>query len=192
MRKVKSFFDYALAIILLPVLLPLIFLLVLFASLDTGQFGMFPQKRVGKDARIFPIYKIRSMKGRSELSVTTESTHAITAFGKFIRKTKLDETPQIFNILLGQMSFVGPRPDVAGYADLLQGEDRIILSVKPGITGPAQIAFKDEEETLRRVDDPQRYNDEVIWPEKVRINKNYVKNWTFSRDLNYLILTIFN
>ena len=190
--KVKSFFDYALAIILLPVLLPLILLLILIASIDTGQFGMFSQMRVGKNAQLFPIYKIRSMKGGSDIAVTTESTHIITSFGKFIRKTKLDETPQIFNILLGQMSFVGPRPDVTGYADLLQGDDRIILSVKPGITGPAQIAFKDEEETLNRVDNPLKYNDEVLWPEKVKINKNYVENWTFSRDLNYLVQTIFN
>lgn len=190
--KVKSFFDYALAIILLPVLLPLILLLILIASIDTGQFGMFSQMRVGKNAQLFPIYKIRSMKGHSNIAVTTEFTHTITAFGKFIRKTKLDETPQIFNILLGQMSFVGPRPDVTGYADLLQGDDRIILSVKPGITGPAQIAFKDEEETLNRVDNPLKYNDEVLWPEKVKINKNYVENWTFSRDLNYLVQTIFN
>jgi|SRR5690606_27589254 len=190
--KVKSLFDYVLAIILLPVLLPIILLLILIASIDTGQFGMFSQMRVGKNAISFPIYKIRSMKGRSDIAVTTESTHRITPFGRFIRKTKLDETPQIFNILLGQMSFVGPRPDVAGYADLLKGEDRIILNVKPGITGPAQIAFKDEEETLNQVENPLKYNDEVLWPEKVKINKNYVENWSFSKDLNYLVQTIFN
>ncbi len=190
--KVKSFFDYALAIILLPVLLPLILILIFISSIDTGQFGLFFQMRVGKNAILFPIYKIRSMKGRSDIDVTSESTHKITSFGRFIRKTKLDETPQIFNILLDQMSFVGPRPDVPGYADELEGEDRIILSVKPGITGPAQIAFKDEEKTLNQVEDPLKYNDEVLWPEKVKINKNYVENWSFSKDFNYLVQTIFN
>ncbi len=190
--KVKSFFDYALAIILLPVLLPLILILILISSIDTGQFGLFSQMRVGKNAVLFPIYKIRTMKGQSDIAVTSESTHEITSFGRFLRKTKWDETPQIFNILLGQMSFVGPRPDVAGYADLLKGEDRIILTVKPGITGPAQIAFKDEEETLNQVENPLKYNDEVIWPEKVKINKDYVENWSFSRDLNYLVQTIFS
>ncbi|MBA5628380.1 sugar transferase [Moheibacter lacus] len=190
--KVKALLDYALAILLLPVLLPIVFILILIATLDTGQFGLFSQIRVGKNAEFFKIFKIRSMKGKHEVDITTEKTHKITWFGQFLRNSKLDETPQIFNILLGQMSFVGPRPDVPGYADQLKDENRIILTVKPGITGPAQIAFQNEEEILNQVENPQRYNDEVLWPEKVRINKSYVENWTFSKDLNYLFQTIFN
>lgn len=189
--KVKTLFDYALAIFLLPFLMPIILILILISSWDTKEFGLFSQIRIGKNAKLFKIYKIRSMKGMYELDVTTNQTHKITSFGKFLRNSKLDETPQIFNILLGQMSFVGPRPDVPGYADQLKTDDRIILSVKPGITGPAQLAFKDEELILNRQADPLHYNDTVLWPEKIRINKDYVRNWTFSRDLNYLIKTIF-
>ena len=191
--KAKTLFDYVLAILLFPVLVPILVILILISTIDTGQFGLFSQIRVGKNAALFPIFKIRSMKGAAyETDVTTEKTHKITGFGKFIRKSKLDETPQILNILLGQMSFVGPRPDVPGYADELKGKDRIVLSVKPGITGPAQLAFKNEEELLNRVENPLTYNDEVLWPEKVQINKSYVENWSFSGDLNYLIQTIFH
>jgi lipopolysaccharide/colanic/teichoic acid biosynthesis glycosyltransferase len=89
------------------------------------------------------------------------------------------------------MSFVGPRPDVPGYADQLQGENRIILSVKPGITGPASLAFKDEEDLLARQNDPQRYNDEVIWPKKVAINKDYIKNYSLITDIRIIWKTIF-
>lgn len=189
---VKTLFDYVLAILLFPVLLPILFILILISTVDTGQFGLFSQIRIGKNAVQFPIFKIRSMKGAAyETDITTEKTHKITRFGKFIRKSKLDETPQILNILLGQMSFVGPRPDVPGYADLLEDKDRIILTVKPGITGPAQLAFKNEEEILNQVENPLIYNDEVLWPEKVQINRSYVENWSFSKDLNYLVQTIF-
>lgn len=187
----KTFFDYLLAIILLPILLPIIIILVLYSTLDTGEFGLFSQPRIGKNARVFNIYKIRSMKGDYESDVTTEKTHHITDFGSFIRRTKLDELPQIFNILLGHMSFVGPRPDVAGYADALKGDDRIILTVKPGITGPAQLAYRDEDELLNEQDDPEWYNDTVIWPEKVKINKGYVENWSFWGDINYIYNTVF-
>ncbi len=188
---VKTIFDYTLAILLFPFLFPVILILILVSTLDTGEFGLFSQTRVGKNAVLFQIFKIRSMKGMYEVDVTTDKTHKITGFGKFIRRSKLDETPQIFNILLGQMSFVGPRPDVPGYADKLVGEDRIILSFKPGITGPAQLAFKNEEEILNQQLNPLRYNDEVLWPEKVQINKDYVQNWSFSLDLHYLIKTLF-
>lgn len=188
----KLLFDYFLAVILLPVLLPIIIILVIISTIDTQEFGLFSQERIGQFGRTFPIYKIRSMKGKSNSSfVTTSKTHQITPFGAFIRKAKLDELPQIFNILLGHMSFVGPRPDVKGYADELQGVDRIILKCKPGITGPAQIAFKNEEELLAEQENPLKYNDEMIWPEKVKINREYVQNWTFWADLKYIFQTIF-
>lgn len=187
----KTLIDYVLALVLLPILFPMIFALVLIATLDTGQFGLFQQARIGRKAKPFQIFKIRSMKGRYESSVTTSKSHRITKFGQFLRNSKLDELPQIFNILKGDMSFVGPRPDVKGYADELQGEDRIILSFKPGITGPAQLAFKEEETLLLMQENPIYYNDEVLWPEKVKINKSYVENWSFMRDIQYLFQTIF-
>lgn len=188
---IKTIFDYLLAMLMLPILVPVIIILVILSTIDTGEFGLFSQIRVGKGGKFFKIYKIRTMKGKYESDVTTSKTHQITPLGNFIRKTKLDETPQIFNILLGQMSFVGPRPDVPGYADELKGDDRIILSLKPGITGPAQLAFKNEDEELNLQEDPVRYNDEVLWPEKIEINKEYVKNRSFWEDIGYLFKTVF-
>uniref|UniRef100_UPI0025BFCAE4 sugar transferase n=1 Tax=Aquisalimonas sp. TaxID=1872621 RepID=UPI0025BFCAE4 len=94
----------------------------------------------------------------------------------------LDELPQLINVLKGDMSFVGPRPDVPAFADTLAGEDRIILSVRPGITGPATLKYRDEETLLAEADDPEAYNSEVIYPDKVRINREYV-HWSFWRDL---------
>jgi lipopolysaccharide/colanic/teichoic acid biosynthesis glycosyltransferase len=111
--------------------------------------------------------------------------------GRFWRKTKIDELPQLINVLKGDMSFVGPRPDVPGYADKLEGEDRIVLSVRPGITGPATLKYRDEEALLAGQKDPERYNNEVIWPDKVRINKEYIKSYSFKNDLVYIAKTIF-
>ena len=130
------------------------------------------------------------MKGEYSSSITTGEMR-ITKLGKFLRRYKLDEIPQIFNILKGDMSWVGPRPDVFGYADKLEGEDRIILSVKPGITGPAQLKYRNEEEILSKVKDPKLYNDNIIWKDKVKINKDYIENWSFTNDVNYLLRTIF-
>ena len=110
--------------------------------------------------------------------------------GKFFRKTKIDELPQLQNVLIGKMSFVGPRPDVPGYADKLEGDDRIILTVRPGITGPSSMKYKDEEELLEKQDDPRGYNDNVIWPDKVIINREYIRNWSFKKDIAYIIKTV--
>jgi lipopolysaccharide/colanic/teichoic acid biosynthesis glycosyltransferase len=107
-----------------------------------------------------------------------------------MRKCSLDELPELWNILKGDMSFVGPRPDVPGYADLLKGEDRLLLSIKPGLTGAASMMFSNEEELLALQDDPIRYNDEILYPEKVRINNEYVKNRSFFLDLKIIIFTI--
>lgn len=184
----KSFFDFILTLFLLPIFLPIIVVLCIISWLETGQSGIFTQKRVGRNAVLFRIYKIRSMKDSSDEFSTQKN---VSSYGKFLRNSKLDETPQLFNILLGQMSFVGPRPDIEGYADQLKGDDRIILTVKPGITGPAQLAFRNEELILKEQKDPLRYNDEILWPQKVQINKEYVENWSFLSDINYLIKTIF-
>jgi lipopolysaccharide/colanic/teichoic acid biosynthesis glycosyltransferase len=125
-----------------------------------------------------------------EMTVTSSDDVRITTIGGFFRRVKIDELPQLWNVLIGQMSFVGPRPDVAGYADKLKGEDRIILSVKPGITGPAQLAYRDEEKILSNQNNHIKYNDEVIWPDKIKINRMYVENYSFFKDLYYIGKTV--
>lgn len=190
MRRMKILFDYALALFLLLVfLLPMLLIWVL-ASVETKQNGLFFQQRIGRNGKPFTIYKFRTLKGNYSSSITTEKTHKITTFGRFLVRTKLDETPQLFNILNGTMSFVGPRPDVPGYADKLEGEDRVILEVKPGITGPAQLVYRNESELLNQVENPIEYNDKVIWPNKIRINKMYVEEWSFGKDLLYIAKTL--
>jgi lipopolysaccharide/colanic/teichoic acid biosynthesis glycosyltransferase len=125
-----------------------------------------------------------------DTTITSSNDVRITKSGKFFRDTKVDELPQLFNILMGDMSFVGPRPDVEGYADKLQGDDRIILSIKPGITGPASLKYKDEEDILSKKINPKEYNDRIIWPDKIKINKEYLKNWTLKKDIMYIIKTV--
>lgn len=186
----KNIFDYILALILLIFLVGLIVLLIIISSFDTNQFGVFTQERVGKNGHFFKIYKIRTIRGISNSTVTTDQ-HQITKIGKVLRDYKFDELPQLFNILKGEMSFVGPRPDVKGYADELKVDDQIMLEVKPGITGPAQLKYRNEEEILSNVNDPIKYNDEIIWPDKVKINVEYVKNWSFKQDLIYMFQTVF-
>ncbi|CAG0906699.1 unnamed protein product [Cyprideis torosa] len=171
-------------------LFPLILILVLLATWSTQSWGLFSQSRIGLHGKPFQIYKIRTMRGKKESSVTTAIDPYVTPLGRFFRKTKLDELPQLINVLKGEMSFVGPRPDVAGFADGLEGEDRIILSVKPGITGPASLDFRNEEELLAQQEDPEDYNRKVIWPKKVEINKEYVRQQSFTKDLYYLWKTL--
>jgi lipopolysaccharide/colanic/teichoic acid biosynthesis glycosyltransferase len=165
----------------------------LIASIETRSNGFFFQKRVGKDGKLFNVVKIKTMRNNSESggTITTSDDARITRSGSFFRKTKVDELPQLWNVLVGDMSFVGPRPDVEGYADKLEGEDRIILSVRPGITGPASLKYRNEEQILSEKEDPKKYNDEIIWPDKVRINVEYIKNWSLKKDIGYIIKTIF-
>ncbi len=164
---------------------------IIIASFSTKSFGIFSQNRVGKNAKLFKLHKIKSMRVNDATHhITTANDLRVTKFGKFLRKSKMDELPQLINVLLGDMSFVGPRPDVEGYADKLVGDDRIILSVKPGITGPATIKFSDEEEILAKQEDPISYNDSVLWPQKVEINKMYLKEWNFFKDLRYIYITV--
>ena len=188
-KLLKILFDYSLAFLLLLVLFPLITILVILSTISTGKFGVFSQERVGKGGAIFRIFKVRSMDVQSGDVITAENDPRITRFGHFIRITKLDELLQLFNIIKGDMSFVGPRPDVIGYADKLVGDDRIILSVKPGITGPATIFYRNEEHLLVGKKDKNKYNDEVLWPNKVKINKEYLENWSFVADMKILVRT---
>lgn len=155
--------------------------LVVVSTIDTGKFGLFIQKRVGLNGRLFKVLKIRSMKNPD-----VEPTR----FGKFIRNTKLDELPQLINVLKGDMSLVGPRPDVEGFADKLTGEESAILSLKPGITSMAAIKYFKEEEILINRKDAEFYNKNIIWPDKVKMNLEYVRNWSIVLDLKIIFLTI--
>jgi lipopolysaccharide/colanic/teichoic acid biosynthesis glycosyltransferase len=153
--------------------------------------AFFRQKRVGQNGELFTMIKFRTMKvdhGGNSISVKGESR--ITPLGASLRKYKLDELPELWNVFMGEMSFVGPRPDIPGYADLLLGEDRKILLLKPGITGPASIKYFNEEEILALQSDPKKYNDEVIYPDKVRINLEYLKRRNILMDFFFILLTI--
>lgn len=162
------------------------------ASVDTRSNGFFLQKRVGKDGRLFTIIKIKTMRqnGGTATNVTTSTDPRITALGRHLRRYKIDELPQFWNVLVGDMSFVGPRPDVPGFADRLDGEERLLLSVRPGITGPATLKYRKEEELLAAQDDPETYNRDVIYPDKIRINLAYIQRWRMADDLKYIWRTI--
>ena len=189
----KRLLDIFLSILGLILSFPVLGILWIIAAINTHSFGLLAQKRIGKGGKPFLLFKLKTMRDDEEAStfITTATDKRITNFGRFLRKTKLDELPQLWNVLIGKMSLVGPRPDVAGYADQLRGEDRIILSVRPGITGPASLAFRDEEELLAKQENPQQYNDKVIWPEKVRINKAYIKNYSLRKDIQIIWQTVF-
>jgi len=190
-ERIKRGFDLVLSVIGIGVSWWVILLAWIVASVETRSNGMFFQKRIGKDGKIFSVFKIKTMKDvHGGSTVTTSTDRRITRSGAFFRKTKIDELPQLFNVLLGQMSFVGPRPDVPGFADKLEGDDRMILHVRPGITGPASLKYRDEESLLAKQKDPERYNREVIWPDKVRINKAYITSWSLKKDIDYIIQTI--
>jgi lipopolysaccharide/colanic/teichoic acid biosynthesis glycosyltransferase len=191
-KIVKRSFDIFFALFGLVLLSPIILLSYIVAAFETLSNGFFVQQRVGMNGYVFSVVKIKTMKSLAgeNSTITSSNDVRITKSGIFFRKTKIDELPQLWNVLIGQMSFVGPRPDVPGYADRLQGKDRVILSVRPGITGPAQLAYKNEEEILAKQDDMVKYNNEVIWPDKVSINIKYTDNPSFFRDLYYIWKTI--
>ena len=190
----KRTFDLSLACIGLFLVGWLIIVAWIAATVDTRANGFFLQRRVGYRGRLFTVIKIRTMRVQSALTttVTTADDARITALGGLLRKHKIDELPQLINVLLGHMSFVGPRPDVPGFADTLADDDRrVILSVRPGITGPATLKYRNEESLLADQADPESYNREVIYPDKVRLNRAYVENWSFFTDLRYILRTIF-
>jgi lipopolysaccharide/colanic/teichoic acid biosynthesis glycosyltransferase len=152
------------------------------ASLDTHSNGIFVQERIGQRGRVFKIFKIRTMHPMSS---------KISSLGAFLRKSKIDEWPQLWNVLIGDMSFVGPRPDVPGYYDLLEGEFRKILELKPGITSEASIKYKKEEILLAAQENPTHYNDSVIFKDKVRMNLEYYYHRSFFGDLLIIGKTVF-
>lgn len=192
MKILKYIFDRTMALIGLLFLWPILLIVAVLIKCKMPGPVLFVQQRVGKDGKLFACHKFRSMTtahGGSSVSVAGESR--ITPLGARLRKYKLDELPELWDVLAGNMSFVGPRPDVPGYADQLQGEDRIILSLRPGITGPATLKYRNEEELLATVENPVRYNDEVIYPDKVRINRYYAEHYSFMDDLKMIFCTVF-
>ncbi len=188
----KWLFDRVMAAIGLVVLLPVFVVVGLLIKIKMPDGPVFfCQKRVGKGGKIFTMVKFRSMVvSHSGSSVSVAGESRISPLGAKLRKYKLDELPELWNVLVGDMSFVGPRPDVPGFADKLVGEEREILQLRPGITGPASLKYRNEEELLAQVDDPVKYNAEVIYPDKVRINLEYLRGWSFEKDLKYIIQTI--
>jgi lipopolysaccharide/colanic/teichoic acid biosynthesis glycosyltransferase len=188
----KRTFDIFASIIGLLILFPL--LLIIAFCIKTSMKGevLFKQIRIGKHGKPFTIIKFRTMtidhQGNT-ISVRGESR--ITPIGIKLRKYKLDELPELWNVLIGDMSIVGPRPDISEYTDKLVGKEKQILELRPGLTGPATLKYRNEEELLSTVSDPQNYNDEVIWPDKVRINLEYYHNRSFFKDLQIIFMTIF-
>ena len=190
---IKYLFDRSMALIGLICLWPVLLVVAILIKVKMpGGPVLFTQHRIGKDGKLFTMYKFRSMTmSHSGSSISVAGESRITPLGAVLRKYKLDELPELWNVLIGDMSFVGPRPDVPGYADSLQGEDRLILKLRPGITGPASLKYSNEEEILATVNDPIKYNDEIIFPDKVRINLNYYYHHTFLGDIKLIFQTIF-
>ncbi len=190
----KVVFDALFSLLGLSLTWWIIALAFIAASIETKQNGFFIQKRLGRFGRSFNVIKIRTMRSVKGMDtvVTTSLDTRITPLGRFFRQTKIDELPQLINILRGDMSFVGPRPDVPGFADRLVGEDRIVLAVRPGITGPATLKYRKEEELLAQQEDPEQYNAKVIFPDKVRINREYIECYNFLSDLKYIFRTLFH
>jgi len=190
----KRIFDFFISLIGLIAISPVLILTALFIKAVSGSPVFYKQERVGLEGRVFKLLKFRTMVTEADkigTSVTTKNDPRITVVGRFLRRFKLDELPQLINVIKGDMSFVGPRPDVPGFADKLEGEDRIILSVRPGITGPATLKYRNEEELLAKQADPDKFNAEVIYRDKIRINREYVKNHNFLMDMRYILQTVF-
>ncbi len=188
----KRTFDFSAALAGLVVLSPLMLVLAVLVRATSSGPALFIQARVGRQGRVFRCAKFRTMctGAQAQGTVTTAADARVTPLGRFLRRWKLDELPQLWNVLAGRMSFVGPRPDVPGYADRLQGDDRRILELRPGITGPATLLFRDEERLLALAKNPQAFNDAVVYPEKVRLNREYLETGNFWRDLGYVFATV--
>lgn len=206
----KWIFDRMVSLIGLLMLWPVLLIVAILVKIKMpGGPVFFVQKRVGKDGKLFDCHKFRSMTvehGGSSISVAGESR--ITPLGTTLRHYKLDELPELWDVLVGNMSFVGPRPDVPGYADRLEGDDREVLKLRPGITGPATMKYRDEEELLAVIDKAlqygeeiklgdgrvirtvQEYNDWYIYPDKVRINRYYLNHYSFLKDIQMIVCTV--
>lgn len=211
----KIVFDKVVSLVGLIVLCPVLLIVALLIKWKMPGPILFCQQRVGRYGEIFTVYKFRTMTVKAEASVASRNSEAtsiasqeqsrITPLGEKLRRYKLDELPELWNVLKGDMSFVGPRPDVPGYADQLQGEDREVLLLRPGITGPASLKYRNEEDILEAVDEAlqkgrsglpmgittvQEYNDNVIYPDKVRLNRYYLHHYSFIKDIQMIVCTV--
>lgn len=189
----KNIFDKTISLIGLICLSPIMLLVAILIRIKMpGGPVIFRQQRVGQYGKLFTVYKFRSMKvaGGGRTSIASNEEDRITPLGKKLRRYKLDELPELWNVLRGDMSFVGPRPDVPGYADKLKGKDRDILKLKPGITGPASLKYRQEEDLLNSVENPQEYNDKIIYPDKVRLNLYYLEHYSFFKDIEMIVCTV--
>lgn len=206
-RIVKFVFDRVVALLGLIVLaLPLAVVAVLVKRSNPAEPVLFSQVRVGRHGKLFKIHKFRTMTNEKEVTNIAYPNRArITPLGAKLRRHKIDELPELWDVLIGNMSFVGPRPDVPGYADKLEGNDRVVLEMRPGITGPATLKYSNEEKQIEeyvkqaKAHGDQRsedaiavwYNDEEIYPDKVRINCDYYWNYSFFKDVKIIFNTIF-
>ena len=202
----KWIFDRLMALVGLLLLWPVLLVVAILIRMKMpGGPVFFCQKRVGKDGKLFICHKFRSMTVKHNgSSVSVAGDSRITPLGAKLRHYKLDELPGLWDVLIGNMSFVGPRPDVPGYADQLQGEDRKVLKLRPGITGPATLKYRLEDEMIseyvarKQAEGDKRlmqeiateYNDEVIYPDKVRLNKFYYEHYSFVKDIQMIICTV--
>ena len=209
----KWLFDRMMAAIGLLVLWPVLAVVAILIKMKMpGGPVLFVQKRVGKDGKLFDCHKFRTMTVKHDGStVSVAGDRRITPLGAKLRHYKLDELPGLWDVLIGNMSFVGPRPDVPGYADLLQGDDRDVLKLRPGITGPATLKYRLEDEMLANVRNlmlesryipkvqiaamsdqelAEWYNDHVIYPDKVRLNCYYYRHYSFAKDIQMIVCTV--
>ena len=178
----RRIFDVLISISALILLSPLLLIGVVAASVDSASSGIYVQKRIGQRGKPFTIFKLRTMHVK---------TKQVSSIGRFFRKYKIDELPQLLNVFTGNMTLVGPRPDIAGYYDLLEGENRKILELKPGITSPASLKYYNEETLLEQQKNPLYYNDTVIFPDKVKMNLDYYYHRSCWGDLKILWKTFF-
>lgn len=189
----KRVFDFICSIIGLIVFFPMFILISILISLDSKGPVLFKQKRVGKNGGLFTLIKFRSMviNHQDNNTISVKGDPRITKIGIFLRKYKLDELPELWNVVKGDMSLVGPRPDISGYADKLVGQDRNILKLRPGITGEATLKYANEEEILAKQENPKKYNDEIIFPDKIKINLEYYNHQSLWLDIKIIFATIF-
>ena len=189
----KRLIDFIMSFTGLILLSPFLFFISILIKISSDGSILFVQERVGKNGILFKMIKFRTMykDHNDNNTISVKGDSRITKLGYFLRKYKIDELPELINVLYGDMSLVGPRPDVKGYADKLTGDDRKILKLRPGITGPASVKFINEELLLSKQENPNYYNDNVIYPEKVRINLDYFYNNSIWIDFKIIFATIF-
>jgi len=193
LKWIKRPFDLFLSLFGLIIFSPIFLTVAAIILFKEGQPVIFRQERVGRNGNIFQVFKFRTMKtSNDQNNITVSGDPRITPLGSLLRRYKLDELPQLWNVFKGDMSFVGPRPDVPGYMDRLTGRDSVLLTLRPGITSPATLAFRNEEKLLAKAKDPKKYNDEFVFPEKVRLNMGYLEKASLSYDLKLILITVFN